>query len=56
VVGGQAQAPAARDEGDDRDSACAGTVVPLPTLRKQGLHVFSALEATLCGQPLLPSF
>jgi transposase len=28
----------------------------LSTLRKQGLHVFSALEATLCGQPLLPSF
>ncbi len=26
------------------------------TLRKQGLHVFSALEATLLGQPLLPSF
>lgn len=26
------------------------------TLRKQGLHVFSALEATLRGQPLLPSF
>ena len=28
----------------------------LSTLRKQGLHVFSALEATLRGQPLLPSF
>ena len=28
----------------------------LSTLRKQGLHVFSALEATLCDQPLLPSF
>jgi transposase len=28
----------------------------LSTLRKQGLHVFSALEATLRGQPFLPSF
>lgn len=28
----------------------------LSTLRKQSLHVFSALEATLRGQPLLPSF
>lgn len=28
----------------------------LSTLRKQGLHLFSALEATLSGQPLLPSF
>jgi transposase len=28
----------------------------LSTLRKQGVHVFSALQATLCGQPLLPSF
>jgi transposase len=28
----------------------------LSTLRKQGLHIFSALHATLCGQPLLPSF
>lgn len=28
----------------------------LSTLRKQGLHVFSALQATLSGQPLLPSF
>lgn len=28
----------------------------ISTLRKQGLHVFSALEATLRGQPLLPSF
>jgi transposase len=28
----------------------------LSTLRKQGMHVFSALEATLRGQPLLPSF
>jgi transposase len=26
------------------------------TLRKQGLQIFPALEATLCGQPLLPSF
>lgn len=26
------------------------------TLRKQALPVFSALQATLCGQPLLPSF
>ncbi len=26
------------------------------TLRKQGLHIFSALEATLRGHPLLPSF
>jgi transposase len=28
----------------------------LSTLRKQGLPLFSALEATLRGQPLLPSF
>jgi transposase len=28
----------------------------ISTLRKQGLHVFSALEATLRGHPLLPSF
>jgi len=28
----------------------------LSTLRKQGLQIFSALEATLRGQPLLPSF
>lgn len=28
----------------------------LSTLRKQGLHLFSALEATVRGQPLLPSF
>ncbi len=28
----------------------------LSTLRKQGIHVFSALHATLCGQPILPSF
>lgn len=28
----------------------------ISTLRKQGLHVFSALEATLRGQPLFPSF
>jgi transposase len=26
------------------------------TLRKQGLPILSALQATLCGQPLLPSF
>jgi transposase len=28
----------------------------LSSLRKQGLHVFSALQATLLDQPLLPSF
>jgi transposase len=28
----------------------------LSSLRKQGLPLFSALEATLRGQPLLPSF
>jgi transposase len=28
----------------------------LSTLRKQGLSQFSALEATLCGKPILPSF
>ena len=28
----------------------------LSSLRKQSLHVFSALEATLLNQPLLPSF
>jgi transposase len=28
----------------------------LSTLHKQGLYVFSALQAALCGQPLLPSF
>ena len=28
----------------------------LSTLRKQGLHVLDALEATFCGQPTLPSF
>lgn len=28
----------------------------LSTLRKQGLPLFSALQATLQGQPLLPSF
>lgn len=28
----------------------------LSTLRKQGMQLFSALEATLTGQPLLPSF
>jgi transposase len=28
----------------------------LSTLRKQGLHLLSALEDTLSGQPLLPSF
>lgn len=28
----------------------------LSTLRKQGLQVFSALQATLSGQPVLPSF
>jgi transposase/uncharacterized coiled-coil protein SlyX len=28
----------------------------LSTLRKQGLPLFSALQATLCGHPLLPSF
>lgn len=28
----------------------------LSTLRKQGIHLLSALEATLCGHPVLPSF
>ena len=28
----------------------------LSTLRKQGLHLLSALQATLCGHPVLPSF
>jgi len=28
----------------------------LSTLRKQGLPLLSALQATLLGQPLLPSF
>jgi transposase len=28
----------------------------LSTLRKQGLHLLSALEATLAGHPILPSF
>ncbi len=28
----------------------------LSTLRKQGVHLLSALEATLCGHPILPSF
>jgi len=28
----------------------------LSTLRKQGLHLLSALEATLCGHPVLPLF
>ena len=28
----------------------------LSTLRKQGLPLLSALQATLCGHPLLPSF
>ena len=28
----------------------------LSTLRKQGLHLLNALEATLRGHPVLPSF
>ena len=28
----------------------------LSTLRKQGLHLLNALEATLCGHPVLPAF
>jgi hypothetical protein len=28
----------------------------LSTLRKQGIPLLSALQATLCGHPVLPSF